>query len=295
MASIEILNHLISRSNDDYVKAQCKHDYSATFKTVVLTLLGLILTTLIECVVHSSFKPVSKTTTELQHPPNSPSEIDAPTPNATELPAHNTTEPTSIDASDVSPPVEQTKSNKTSTTVWCEPHPSVSTRARRLTWATILLIPICLVFGFRMGDTISHFRYECRQFLASSPQPYWWTITFLNIIPFVIAVTAWIRALVDCLLVRWGKGLRYLNKDTSFFEWPPCAPIFFVIVFAIASLLLFMELLNKGAKWVAGETVAENEDVELGEDRGLIVGMDAEDQDIDAPPAYEGFEGARDK
>jgi len=57
-----------------------------------------------------------------------------------------------------------------------------------------------------------------------------------------------------------------------------------------------MGLLNKGARWVAGKTVVENDDVELGEEnRGLIVGMDAEDRDMDAPPAYEGLEGARDK
>ena len=303
MASIEIFNNLISRSYIN-VEAQCMRDYhdrqqqNVTQKTVVLTLLGLILTTSIECVVHSSFKLVSKTTTELQPPPNSPSEIDAPAPNATETLAHSTTQPTPIDALDVSPPVEQTKCTKTSTTIWCEPHPSISTRVRRLTWATILLVPVCLVFGFRMADTnFLNVRHECMKFLSFLPlRPNWWAITLLNIVPFVLAITAWIRALVDCLLVRWGKGLRYPDEDTPLFAWPPCAPVFFVILFAAVPLFLLMGLLNKGARWVAGKTVVENDDVELGEEnRGLIVGMDAEDRDMDAPPAYEGLEGARDK
>jgi hypothetical protein len=300
MASIEFLNHLISQSNAR-VEAECKHDYfhllhqGVTFKIVVLTMLGLILTIAIECVVNLSSKPMSKTTTESQRPQNSPSEIDAPAPDATDHLAHSTTEPTHIDASDVSPSVEQIKSTKASTTAWCETHPSPSTRARRLTKSTILLIPICLVLGFRIADATSlNIRDECMRYLASSLRPNWWAITILNIVPFIIAIVAWLRALIDCLLARWGKGLRYPAEDFSYLGWPPCAPVLFVIMVGAVPIILFVALLDKGAKWVAGETVAENDDIELGEEnRGLIVGMNAEERDVDGPPAYEGLEGVR--
>lgn len=299
MASIELVNHLISQSNAS-VEEKCKHDYfdllhqGVTLKTVVLTLLGLTLTISIQCVVHSSSKPMSKTTLESHRSPISASEIDAPASNAIDLHAHITTEPPPIDASDASPLVEQTKSTKASTTAWCESHPSPSTRASRLTQSTILLMPMCLVFGFQIADTTSsNIRHECMQYLASSLQPNWWAITFLNIVPFVITVDAWLRALIDCLLVRWGKRLRYPAEDFSWLGWPPCAPVLYVIMVVAIPVFVFVFFLDMGAKWVAGETVAENDDIELGEENGgLIVGMDAEDWTVDSPPAYEGLEGA---
>jgi hypothetical protein len=274
MASIKLPNHLIPRDT----KMNCRWEYENPITTGFLTLLGLILTTSIQCVVHFSPEPTSKTTTESQHPPNSLSEIDAPAFDATGLLPHNTTETTPIDAFNASPSVERSKSTEAWTTAWCEPHPSPSTRARRLTRSTILLIPICLVLGFGMADRTSK---ECRRYIASSAPLHWWGIVF-----FIFVVDAWLRALIDCLLVRWGEGLRYPAKSSWGLGWPPFAPVSLVITVAAS-------LVNKGAKWVMGKTVAENNDLELGENRGLIVGIDAENQDVHGPPAYEGLEGVR--
>jgi hypothetical protein len=306
MASIELPNHLIPRG-----ELECILESDTVPTTIFLTLLALILTISIQCVVHLSSEPTSKTTTESQHPPNSLSEIDAPAFDTTGLLPHNTTEPTPIDAFNASHSVERSRSTEASTTAWCEPHPSPSTRARRLTrstilclpiclvlgfpaWcephpspstrarrftrSTILLIPICLVLGLRMADRTSE---ECMRYIASSAPLNWW-----DIVLFIIAVDAWLRALIDCLLIRWGKGLRYPAKSSWGLGWPPFAPVSLVITVAAS-------LVNKGAKWVMGKTVAENNDLELGENRGLIVGIDAENQDVHGPPAYEGLEGVR--
>jgi hypothetical protein len=273
MASIKLPNHLIPRG----MRINCIVEYNNPTPTIFLTLLALILTISIQCVVHLSPEPTSKTTPESQQPLNSLSEIDAPAFDATGLLLHNTTEPTPIDAFNAPPSVERSKSTEASTTAWCEPYPSPSTRARRFTRSTILLIPICLVLGFRMANRTSG---ECMRYIASAPL-HWW-----DIVLFIIAVDAWLRALIDCLLVRWGKGLRYPAKSSWGLGWPPFAPVSLVITVAAS-------LANKGAKWLMGKTVAENNDLELGENRGLIVGIDAENQDVHGPPAYEGLEGVR--
>jgi hypothetical protein len=274
MASIELPNHLTPRD----LEMECRWESDTVVKTISLTLLALILTISIQCVVHVSPERTSKTTTESQHLPNSLSEIDAPAFDATGLLPHNTTESTPIDAFNASPSVERSKSTEASTTAWCEPYPSPSTRARRLTRSTILLIPICLVLGFRMADRVSE---ECIRYISSSAPLNWWDIVLL-----IMAFDAWLRALIDCLLVRWGKGLIYPAKSSWGIGWPPFAPVSLVITVAAS-------LVNKGAKWVMGKTVAENNDLELEENRGLIVGIDAENQDVHGPPAYEGLEGVR--
>jgi hypothetical protein len=68
---------------------------------------------------------------------------------------------------------------------------------------------------------------ECRYVFDDAP-PWWWPITIVNILPFVSACMAWLRTLVDCVLVRWGKAL-------NFAYWKAFAP--FYLIFAVPMLI----------------------------------------------------------
>lgn len=255
-------------------EVHCKHDYfdiwagGVTFKTVALTLIIIVLTIAIEVAVHSEVNPSSK---------NESSSVD------------DTPASPSSDQSDA------TKIKAKDTRSWCNPNPSPSIRAHRLTLATILIIPLCIAFGFRIADTAPpDVRYGCREILKSYMQPAWWAIIPLNIIPLIFASFAWIRAFLDCLLVRWGKTLGYPKEgEGNGIGWPPCAPMFLVLLVVLLPVMGICALVKKGAIWIMESPDVEGsttEDIELGGEERIRLVDDVDGagiEDGEEPPAYD--------
>ncbi|KAF2790700.1 hypothetical protein K505DRAFT_327389 [Melanomma pulvis-pyrius CBS 109.77] len=258
-------------------EVHCKHDYfeiwagGVSFKTVALTLIIIVLTFAIEAAVHSE----------------------------TKQPAHD--ESSRVEdtlATDASPSSDQSDATETkakSTRVWCNPNPSPSIRAHRLAHATILMIPLCIAFGFRIaGIAPPDVRDGCREILKPYMQTAWWAIIPLNIIPFILASVAWIRAFVDCLLVRWGKTVGYLMEGEEFrFGWPPCAPLFWVLIVALVPVMGLCALVKKSAVWIMGSPDVEGNatgDLELGGEERIRLVDDfdgAGSGEDEEPPAYD--------
>ncbi|KAF2802727.1 uncharacterized protein BDZ99DRAFT_527163 [Mytilinidion resinicola] len=257
----------------------CKFDYfdisagGPTPKIVALTVTIIVLTLSIEAAVHSDVNPTSKKKGKTR---SSQDELAR-------------SESTASDAS-----LSNEESTVTNATAkgknlrWCNSNPSPTIRANRLILATTLILPLCVAFGFRIAAAAPpDVRYECREVLKSSLQPVWGAIIPLNIIPFIIASVAWIRAFVDCLLIRRGKTLQYPNNiKGSGIGWPPFAPI-------LVPLMGIWGLVKKGAVWMMGSSnLAESAtgDIELGgEERvGLVDDFDeAVADEGEEPPAYE--------
>lgn len=220
---------------------------------IVLTLLIFILTVAIEIAAHyrpaSSAKPVS--------PPPS-SELE---PNAGSLSNVSTSEQSDSEA--------QVTGTGSSTFV-----PSPSIRARRFTVSTTLFIILCGVFGVRVAGLGLG---SCEQYVDVTA--YWCAIIFTSFLPFLTACIAWLRTLVDCLLVRQGRSLRYPTKHHS--GWPPFAPLSFIVVVIMA--------VTWGLMGSPDTSKTRGHDVELGEEeRRLMNDIDGgSDNGADGPPAYD--------
>ncbi|KAF2494974.1 hypothetical protein BU16DRAFT_51573 [Lophium mytilinum] len=238
-------------------KDRCEWDYfdlrtgGPTFKTIALSFLVVVLTVAIEATVHSNVNATSEKKT-----------------------------PQSAQAASDAPP-------SSNNSWWFNPKPSPNIRANRLTLATILFIPLCVAFGFRMAETAPpNIRWECREILDIGPT--WGAIIPLTIVPFVIASVAWTRAFVDCLLIRWGKGLHYPNNVAgSGIGWPPVAPI-------LLPLIYIWKFVKKATVWVMGSPdIAESVagDIELGGEERVRLIDDFDEAEIsegEEPPAYDG-------
>jgi hypothetical protein len=263
----------------------CRDEYSDiwaggfTFKTVALTFIIIVLTFSIEAAVHSDVNATSKKKKKTQSAQDEQPRSESP-------------------ASGASPSSEESNATKDTTkgkSSWCNPNPSPTIRANRLALATILIIPLCVAFGFRIADTAPpDVRYECREILKSSMQPTWGAIIPLNIVPFIIASVAWMRAFVDCLLVRWGKTLQCINNvEGSGIGWPPFAPLFWGLVMVCLPIMGIWELVKKGAVWMMGSPdTAESatEDIELGGEERVRLVDDVDEAVVDEgeePPAYD--------
>jgi hypothetical protein len=256
---------------------KCRSDYfdiytdGLTFKTVALTFIIIILTFCIEGAVHLEANPSPKK----EQPQSAQDELSGS---------------------------ESEESNATKITTrgkgWSfNSDPSPAIRANRLTLATILIIPLCVAFGFRMADTVPpDVRYECEEVIKPLLQPTWGAIIPLNIVPFVIASVAWIRAFVDCLLIRWRKSVQYLsNVEGSGITigWPPFAPLYWAFLVVLLPIGVIREFMKKGAVWMMGSPdIAESatEDIELGGEERVRLVDDVDEAVVnegEEPPAYD--------
>lgn len=132
-------------------------------------------------------------------------------------------------------------------------------RASRLVGGTAAFVPVLVLFSVRMADVSS----SCAR-VNFDPT----AVVLSNIIPFVLAATAWLRALVDCLLVRSGSGL-------TVWMWPPVMPL----GWAVLGYLEFVRWAVGAKNGRGGEEDVELGGVELGagmeiaeEEEGLLVG-----------------------
>jgi hypothetical protein len=187
------------------------------------------------------------------------------------------------------------------------------TRATRLALACLLYPAILTAFIVRINaaHALEEKINECRDFISG---PFWPGIFVLSIIPVICASSAFLRALVDCILVRWNSSLSFDLKDfKQSWQWPPCLPLFGVAVLVcvgfecvklpIALVMGKREISAFAAGWRSpGE---EEVDLRGEEEMGLVENVDREDEEgsvsgeegerRDGPPAYDEVVGSRGK
>jgi hypothetical protein len=174
--------------------------------------------------------------------------------------------------------------------------PSPLLRANRLAAAVLLFVPLVIAFSLRMADIVTPpVPPTCRHRYGSGnmPPPNWWAVALLNILPFVSACFALLRALVDALLVRWNTGLSPIRggQIDGEFLWMPCMPFMLVGVLGYMVLqfirwLITVMMGQPGSDIWGRERVKEGDaDVEMQGDRvNLMDDMD----DMDGNESVEG-------
>ncbi|KAH7071248.1 hypothetical protein BKA63DRAFT_493085 [Paraphoma chrysanthemicola] len=301
-----------------YNKAWCRNFYwrvrtgktedssTATWCTIAIIFCAILL----EIVVHTNFgsqKPTSKTNSDEEAPsllPDNTPDLVSEQPQPESEP-HAEPPPAGGQQIDANPDTTEASSASC-----CPASPSPHTRATRLVVALILYAIALGTFITRIhsATTPPYIDYRCRRYI-SVPAPNWTAITFLSIIPFICASFAFLRALVDCILVRWQSSLKHGLQDDGCF-WFPCMPFFGLAVIVYGTF----EALKIPVAWIMGDweisiwtkkmkSVKGTEDIEMGgeEARGLMDGVDAvgEDENIDGTeglPAYDEVVGtARDR
>jgi hypothetical protein len=176
-------------------------------------------------------------------------------------------------------------------------------RATRLALALIIYPFILILFIMRIKQGPLFMGADCEIYI---PSTYWLVISLVNFLPFACASTAFLRALVDCVLVRFDTGLSDTFSDIKSKEgpmpWMPVLPLFLVFVM----ILCVFEGLKVSIAWVMGKELgslftgswegandiwaeeASREEEEI----GLVEGMEMESEDEDegssaGPPAYD--------
>jgi hypothetical protein len=159
--------------------------------------------------------------------------------------------------------------------------PTLKDRAHNLMVATLFIIPICIVFALRIRDAkrpVGPADYDafCRKEMHVS-RTQWWAVVLFNIVPLICACMAWLRTLVDCILVRWNRSLTYEM-------WPPVWPISMVarVVLPIARnmVLLFAMRPSKAAARRKSTDVETGPRADMHEERrGLMPEENVTDDD----------------
>ena len=237
--------------------------------------------------------PLTMTVIEQPRPQPEPQVELQPTPNNNDQTTRN-------------PDLAEAKKPDDSTCAWCcseDPTPHV--RANRLAVSTFLFGLVLTAFIIRIEEatTSPYIDPTCWSIIHTTP-PNWTAIVFLNIIPFVLASFAFLRALVDCMLVRWNMGLTNDTKskrDDRYF-WFPLMP--FLLVCGICYVL--MELVKipiaflmgdrEVSLWTSktknkGKKKVEDTEMQGEEAQGLVDNVDgqggADEQSVGEPPAYD--------
>jgi hypothetical protein len=162
--------------------------------------------------------------------------------------------------------------------------PSPHTRASRFVVASFTMVPLILAFVFRIkGTEMPNYPQKCID-NTDIEGPVWVAIAIFTILPFSCACIAWLRSLVDCVLVRFGTSL----KDTSDTVWPSCLPIMGLLMLIGKLRYLALEGVLKAMQHPQGK---RKEDIEMGsgeEGTGLVENMERSDNEETAelPPAY---------
>ncbi|KAF2707316.1 hypothetical protein K504DRAFT_458749, partial [Pleomassaria siparia CBS 279.74] len=168
-------------------------------------------------------------------------------------------------------------------------NPSPTTRINRLTMATLLFMPLCVAFGFRLaGSSKVWVSQDCKQYVHVN----WGVVFIINFVPFITASSAWLRSLIDCTLIR-GRALQY-PSETDGFGWPPALP-FYATFYVIRIMMKALVRVLSGSKFDTPETELiegrPETNFELsGEETELLNDIDgAEDdhEEFEDPPTYD--------
>ncbi|KAG9202539.1 hypothetical protein G6514_004277 [Epicoccum nigrum] len=197
--------------------------------------------------------------------------------------------------------LEESEKKSEVTSGSCVANPSPNIRANRLIFAFLLYTVVLSAFIVRIHEIDDpYISPECRRYVwkGSIPGPNWFAVVLTNIIPFIAATFSMIRTVVDCWLVRSGRGLTYVGQSggEDWTTWPPCMPFFLLFVgvrqaftWPIA-LLMNRPPISTGERYAILATVDGDIEMQGEEARRLIDdhsgdGSDYEGDNID-PPAY---------
>jgi hypothetical protein len=197
--------------------------------------------------------------------------------------------------------LEEWKRKSQVTPACCIANPPPNIRANRFIVAVLLYTVVLSAFIVRIHDIDDpYIRPACRPYVwkGSIPGPNWFVVVLYNIIPFVAATFSMIRTVVDCWLVRSGRGLKYAGQSggEDWTTWPPCMPFFLLFVgvrqafrWPIA-LLMNRPLGFVGARYDRVATVDGDIEMQGEEARRLVDDHDGDGSDYEGdnadPPAY---------
>jgi hypothetical protein len=262
--------------------------------TVALcTIFAVFLTVLLEFATHARF---GSTPTK---PPKAYSESQRGDEDVELLPVPSTPAPPC-------PPAEQ---NVPDEAFWPPNEiPDPRTRATRFALGLVIYAGVVTLFSIRIWAAVKESigPSACKGEKGIGPD--WTAIAFLNIIPFVCASVAFVRCLVDCVLVRYGTFLGNGRSERGMMVWKPFVLIVgaYVVVAGLLRLLLecvkLLPALVMGRSEVSmftrgfgeGSRGMEREiDEEMcgEEERGLIEHVDGGEEA--EPPAYEEAVGTK--
>ncbi|KAF2852014.1 hypothetical protein T440DRAFT_49428 [Plenodomus tracheiphilus IPT5] len=147
--------------------------------------------------------------------------------------------------------------------------PTPSLRANRLAAAMIIYTLLTTAFTLRIRET------------QQVGYVNWTFTTIVNILPFTSATLAFLRAFVDAVLVRWGKGLRSgcSGEGEGGCVWMPCLVVMGPLgVGWWVSQRVVAVVMGRRVVWGGrrkGKKRGRVEDVEMyGEERERLVGGD---------------------
>jgi hypothetical protein len=286
-----------------------KDDPSTT--TVVCTMALIVLAVLIEVMVNISYTGTagcgSKDEEEAIKLLSDPSVEASAIPNTTPISEQPRREDglqaephvASGDGAQATPTTSGSKSTSTKRSICCTASPSPHTRATRLAFAMILYAGVLAAFILRIQEAMQRPYVDilCTRFIHPST-PNWTAITFLNIIPFVCASVAFLRAIVDCLLVRSGTSLTYDFDSKEGCCWLPCIPFMSVLIVGYISfecvkvpiaLLMGDREVSLWTSKIKKKQTAVVDEIEMSgeEAQGLIGGADIDEEpDTDGLPTY---------
>lgn len=257
--------------------------------TVICTVIILIFTVFIEIVSHS-FKiklPQSKSDTKNNTTNDIANDATAPPPYSTDAPVDGVlgNEIRTGDQDQETIPHGDSNENENAAQqdeikrpfVVYQQSASPKTRANRFVLATLIIIPITIAFAFRINETRMEYDRACRAVMDIAP-PQWWAITLFNILPFTCACMAWLRTLVDCILVRYDLSL-------SLRAWPPAFPI----VMVTGMIVMLGVGIRNGIMSMMGRSdeIKGERDIEMNvtgvseEERGLMRDVDSTEGEME--------------
>ncbi|KAF2826985.1 hypothetical protein CC86DRAFT_22986 [Ophiobolus disseminans] len=257
-------------------KIRCENEYwgmlhgvdatTSSPSAIVLGILIVLLAAVIEFIVNTS--PASDEVQALPRdeeqgiPPDSTDDLGS-NPNIHEQPQPQST-PLMQDVPTQEP---------TSAIVWCSASPSTFTRRYRLFLSAFLLYPTLALLYIRIDFALTAPSIDpvCAHFVHW-PGPNWVAIALFNIIPALCAVCAFLRALTDCVLGCFGKGLSYTMRWRAV-PWMPCMPVFLVGALVYGAF--------RGARWPAvwaARKMRTRRDAKMNDEerKGLVEGGEGE-------------------
>ncbi|KAJ4993390.1 hypothetical protein SVAN01_00938 [Stagonosporopsis vannaccii] len=304
-------------------KTICAWDYiddrGPTTTTVICTLLVLFFTFVLEFAVHSYMNCCNTIKDEdvytvLGRVPDEeellpPVVLEQPQPETApraDVPQNDISESDAIEAQPE--PAQKKPPPRPDCCTCCVRNPSPNIRANRFIAAVFLYAIILTAFSIRIDNIVNpYISPSCQRYFSNEDVagPNWWAVGILNILPLVIASLSVLRTVIDCFLVRWGRGLKYVGQDGAddWTTWPMCMSFFLVFVcIREAARLPITLLMGVPRASLHSRRTQMAEDIEMGgeETRGLAGGVD-EDSDYEGdeggPPAYKdaihGQQGAR--
>lgn len=182
--------------------------------------------------------------------------------------------------------------------------PGAHTRATRLAQAIFIYLATLVIFVLRIHGALDvpYVPEACVDAIGLEGRD-WVAISIFNIVPFALATLAFLRPVIDCVLVRWGTHLGNGRGKRGAMLWPPCPPLAAILYTMIIGGYVLFEFV----RWhltlaMTGRTTNGNssgngvQERRVEEESGLVANIDGGDHKEEGgeePPAYEATVGIK--